>query len=963
MVVMQLLRRHSHGSATAQWPPRRVLGSAVTISAAASFAVVGLGLWWGAHDPPRLHVTATFSGSACCWWQTWVNGAAASEITTFSIRKGTADYVAPLYDRRVLRLRMPIGQSVGGEVTIRRIYITRGRRITDTVDVGKLGLTPYGAERTGRSGAPTFRATRSAPLLDTAVALDTHDSRLRLLATKLAADPVRAIVGLLFVTALLAIAVDATTRRGRVTAAAVVAMVVIVRLLPSLTWHLNPRDSVASAVSHSSYVGDWKSRERLLVYLAVAAAAVSAVASVALYRRSARRTVDAAAPQAPLRAGSGRRRTIAVTTASVLLVAGTLPNLRDLIGGTPRYQPAWDANNIIFWRYLHVHVGLRPIRDFFWPYGFQWLFYGHIPWGAQPPAASNSPIGLTTYGAYGLFWVVLLIGSYWFLSLYGPQKLLGPYVALAALVELSVLSGYFWFDMRYIAPVAAVMVYAGLRQSEPAFSGRRMLFAGTLAAVALLEIAQLVYALVPICVIAFNRLLITRDRTKNARQTILIEIGTVAGPVTAAALTYAATGTLRPTATYYRQLSAIASADAFPSQIDQWISHPVSIDALLFWCIPLAIVVGVAGAITSRDGLRGAYVAIAALGTLSLMIMQKQVLRPSIAPQIWLPAIFPLVVLLAIEGLKRERRFRIPGAVAVGSIAASFLVAGGAASSARSIMRAPAAAASDVRASLEDGAAFRRTDSLAFSSEAFDNFQSYRPVAAALRRIPKQRRRLWILGDDSPLIMMTGGSWSYYFTDLYDTAPIAFQKEVIDRLERYPPTRTVWNFAPSAMVFDAVPQVVRAPLLFTWAVQHLVPATTINMFAILRRRAVNEPIALGWWRRRIGESVDLGHVPIVATLPERSCSRVGSCGSYAVVTVPAADPVPIAFDVPVRIGNLAFDVKFAAAPGVRRYVVPLHRLWFWAAAPAAAQRVVIKNAQPGTDVVVQRREDDPNRLY
>jgi hypothetical protein len=135
------------------------------------------------------------------------------------------------------------------------------------------------------------------------------------------------------------------------------------------------------------------------------------------------------------------------------------------------------------------------------------------------------------------------------------------------------------------------------------------------------------------------------------------------------------------------------------------------------------------------------------------------------------------------------------------------------------------------------------------------------------------------------------------------------------------------------------------------------------MFAILRRRAVNEPIALGWWRRRIGESVDLGHVPIVATLPERSCSGVGSCGSYAVVTVPAADPVPIAFDVPVRIGNLAFDVKFAAAPGVRRYVVPLHRLWFWAAAPAAAQRVVIKNAQPGTDVVVQRREDDPNRLY
>jgi len=891
----------------------------------------------------------------------WVNGADANEITTFTIRRGTSDYVAPLYTSRVVRLRMPLGQMRGGTATIRRIYVTRGRRTVDLAKVPTLKITTYGAAREGNSGA-RFRATSSYPFLDVVVNLEPHQSRVQRVAAKLAADPIRAIVGFLLMAALATVAVGATTRRGAATIWAVVATVILVQLLPSLTWHLGPRDSVATAVSHSSYVGVWKARERLLLNLAFCVAVLAATASALLWRRRSPLDDEARSARSPQRGQSRRWGPVAVASACLVLLAAALPNLRDLIRGAPRYQPAWDANNLIFWRYLQLQSHLRPIRDFFWPYGYQWLFYASVPWGAQPPASARSPIGLTTYFAYGFFWVALLVGSYWFISLYAPQKVLKPFIALAALLELAVLSGDFWFDMRYVAPLAAVMVFAGLGQDDRLLLGRRVFAGATLAAVALLEVAQVVYAIAAICLLAAYRMVNARGHGRETVTRVLVEAATIALPVFVAAATYAISGALRPTVTYYRQLGAIAAADGFPSQIDQWIKNPASVDAVLFWCVPLAVAIGITGAITSSRPLRSAYMVVAALGVLSFAVTQKQVLRPSIASQIWLPCVFPLGVLLVVEGLKTQNRFRLPGVVAVAAIAATFFAVGGVSSSTGLIVHSPARAVSDIRALVADRKAFRRTNSTTFAPQAFENFGAYEPVAKALRAIPQRHRRFWVLGDDSPLVMMTGTSWPYYFTDLYDSAPIAFQKEILTRLERYPPTRTIWNFAPSAMAFDQVPQVVRTPLLFTWAVQHLVPSSTIGTFAILRMRRARESLALGWWRRRIGESIDLGQVPTIATLPKRACSTSSTCGSYAIVTVPERQPVPVAFDIPVRAAHLKFDVKFAAAPGVRRYVVPLDRLWFWASAKVD-RRVVTSNPQLGARVVVVHRRTDPNRLY
>jgi hypothetical protein len=175
-----------------------------------------------------------------------------------------------------------------------------------------------------------------------------------------------------------------------------------------------------------------------------------------------------------------------------------------------------------------------------------------------------------------------------------------------------------------------------------------------------------------------------------------------------------------------------------------------------------------------------------------------------------------------------------------------------------------------------------------------------------------------------------------------------------------PPTRVVWNFAPWQMSFDGVPHVVRVPLLFSWAVDHLVHERIIGTHAILRPRQPGEAIDLAWWRARLGVTVDLGHVPESTHLPSKPCSEGPHCRTYLVVRVQSEEPGSVT--VPVHVRGLLFNVAFETASSVATYVVDLDRVWFWSLSSPSTQRSV-ESELAGVDVTVVRREQSPNVLY
>jgi hypothetical protein len=182
----------------------------------------------------------------------------------------------------------------------------------------------------------------------------------------------------------------------------------------------------------------------------------------------------------------------------------------------------------------------------------------------------------------------------------------------------------------------------------------------------------------------------------------------------------------------------------------------------------------------------------------------------------------------------------------------------------------------------------------------------------------------------------------------------------VDELDAQPPARAVWN--PSESSFDGVPQVLRVPLIFDWAVQHLVPERTVGSFEILRPRKPSERIATRWWRDRLGATANLGHIPQYVHPSGRTCSNGDStCRSYAIVTFAGRD-LPQSATVAMSVGGLAFSVRFAPDPATHVYAIDLDRLWFWHNAPPSARRVIDARSVPGASVVTVRRSAG-SRLY
>jgi hypothetical protein len=942
---------------------KRPLAATAVVGIVAFVASAAI-LAWGRHDRPVLRFAVAFSQNDCCSWQVWVNGTTLRDVTVLPMQWGReATYSVPLFTSRVVHLRMPLGQTPGGTITLRRIWITRGSTTVSEVDPSTLSVTPYFATKRAVPNGVAFTATSSAPFLDVPVVLDTRESSFRLFVARVASEPLTTLVGLLLAGVVLT-AAFALSSRQRLMLVSLAVTALVVRGLPWLSWRLPLRDSVAQSVGFASYQGLWKTREEFVLDAAALAALLIPIVIVVGARVLQRRrnadapepAVEAPAADVPARP-LPRKIAAAMIAAPVALIAlASLPNLRLLIGGPPQYEPSWDANNLIFWHYLIAAKHLEPMTDFWWPYGFQWLFDKPVPWG-----------DLMSYGIYVTLWSFLAVGSYFTLArFFSGRALVIRYLLLAAFWVSVSFAGFAPLVTRYVAPLGVVLLFTAIPAAERFASWRRLAFAAALAEVALFELAQAAYALVPIAfVLAAGFVFAYGAGRRVAALELLRGIASVAAGLLLATLGYVFTGELGGTASYYRQFSALRVTYSLPGQLDAWVTHPTGLDGFLFWSVPIALTLAAYGVIARRDRARPLYVVMVALGILGLMIMQKQTIRPSISPQIWFPVAFPLAFWAVAEVRLPPLRRWIGIAACAGAIAAVVLVSGGYRAGWDAVRGAPHRLSQSVGALVHDRSAFAATAGKTYVPAAFDKFTTYKPVVAALRKIPAVRNGgpVWILGDDSPITMMLGHSWPYYFSDLYDTSPIAFQKDVIRRLGRTPPVRVVWNFAPPAMIFDTVPNVVRVPLLYDWAVTHLVPESTVGTFAILRSRHGDEPVALAWWRRRIGLAVDLGHIPVVAQLPQRACAAGHPCGSYLVESVPEGRPIPAAFDVPIRVAGLSFDVKFTAAPGDRRYIVPLDRLWFWSAAPRSARRIVRTGDAGGAVTTVVRRQRDLGTLY
>ena len=912
----------------------------------------GVSGWSRAGGTPTLNVEIAFNQTACCDMQIWVNDPGPGP-PIHSIESGkTHVYKAPFWASRIDQIRLPVGQSERNRFVVRRIWVSQGSRVVAELPAAELKrvIVPTGAKAIPDPSGAAFQATGPTPFLTADVAIDTGQSPLAVVVSRATEKSRPTTVFLLVLGALLTALVGFAAGRQWTGIVAIVGMIATLVVLP---WVISPdafRDQVNLAVGNAPYNGVSKFRQQLLFALTVAGAAlvpvIAAFAGAWLRRRSGRPpSTVATAPDERAHLSRAARISLAAVPGVVALVAA-LPDLRLLAAkATAVYEPGWDANLILFWRYLVQETDLVPVKDYFWPYGFQWLFTLPVPTGA-----------LISYVTFTSLWALVGIGSYMTLSRYfAGRSLVARSLLLSALPVLVLLGGDGQVESRYIAPTALVLLFAGIREGERVLSWRRLLFALALVMVVLLEVAQAIYALPAIVVLAAARAWVEPGE-RRARQ-LLAQVGTVAVPLGVAAAVLAATDTLSRTLDWYGAGRALNATYGFPKPIDAWAHDPTDVSGFVYWAVPLGICLGVYAVAARRGKPQSIGCVVVALGIATTVMMQKQVLRGIDDPNLWFPSIFVLAFWAVSEiSSPAVWRWASVGAVA-GVLAALTVTSGNAKSGWRLVSAAPRTLAHDV-SFLADG----RRSGDEFAAERFVKAPDYQAVVDALRQNQRIREGapVWTLGDDAILTVMLGQNWLYYYSDLYDTSPIAFQQEVIARLTKQPPERVVFNSAPPSMTIDTVPHVVRVPLLFQWAVQNLVPEQEVGTFGILRARAPAEPPALAWWRERIGPDVNLGHVPRLAREHGSPCAGGDGCGTQLEVRL-LGPTRPATVTVPLEVGGLDFSVTFDTSKGTR-FMIPLDRLWFWHGAAPETRRVGAVGVE-GIDVTELRRTDDGQWLY
>jgi hypothetical protein len=630
---------------------------------------------------------------------------------------------------------------------------------------------------------------------------------------------------------------------------------------------------------------------------------------------------------------SARRLTIGGTAAVILTL---LPDLQQVLirESSGLLPPGWDVANLITWDYL-LQEGLKPMGDFWYPYGGFWLM-------------QDFPTGPVVRFVWQGSLLAVAAWSLWRLVGPRPGRIT---LCLVAIVAVGLLDAegilyppIFW---RYLPGFILPLTYAAvgpLRHRRLTFG--HLVLAAVCAATAVMEADVLVIGLGGAAFVALGELFFEPDIRgwRRVSRALAVDLVPVAAGVAVMLLFWVATGAFEQSARWYagfQSVSAYSAAEEDVLGALAGLSVGPSIVTLLATVPALVLIAGFAHRRSAGPSATTTSRLLFAAAGASGVILAKHLVRP----QSWIVLVIPLVALLwtvILQWRPRALPTGIAAGLSIGAVLAVLQLNGNVkpTSFARDVAKLPVRVVDDFRVVLErdelHAAANRRFAPARFAAlpEKLYIADKVGSALAGPGAAPGDNR-FATLGDAQILYVLFHQRPPDYIT-LYDASPRSEQRRLIDSLSEMRPARLVWR---RDLNVDLVPYWVRNPLVFAYAIQHYVPESERDPMDLLRLRRPGEPVALGYWRKRLGRDVSLGGIPSYSRgADHRHCQSSPGCAPYAIVSGhPHTDGTEIRVRVDGRGGP--YGVTFATRKGVGRYAIRLDRLWYWPLAGARTVRV------------------------
>lgn len=724
------------------------------------------------------------------------------------------------------------------------------------------------------------------------------------------------------------------------------------------------------SVGLAAYTGYPKSREFLGPWLLL----LVCLALPYVFHRFGRAKTGAELAEKPLSQGAPK---VWIVHAAVLLflLLYLQPNLWGglvALGQATYSHYEWDGLNSLSWSYM-VNAGLRPFKDFWYPYAGIYARLLPFPVGAMAQLAED----------------VLVL---WFLYLglfYATGRRIAHTLSLYALVLVAAFLNWIpnWF--RYLLALDVALLHIAISDAKRFDWKRHLLFTGCVAFAFFCEPSQVAYAAIgilvytaltlrPLCLQAASTRVLT-DILPVLKQRLLYTGAPILAGVAASMLVYGINGMLPGLWDFETSLGDLADYGAFPADVASWVAPVLRPDAV-FLMLFLLIAYGTYRWLRRGDKLGSVLLMICMIG---FVVMQKQILRPHAMTQV---RIYPYIGLL-IYGLimwrERPRAARPAIAIFAGC------VFGLAASQhffqsvyRQAIVDAGRIASGNLDTLIHRGAEIRAANADRYARHRFRGFDEQNAVIDTLlgEYGLQPQDRIYVLGDDSSFYILLNRP-EPYLSNAYNASPIYEQEHVVEWLRRERPRFVVWP--PADRSYDLVPHMVRVPLIYSYIVEHYEFLRSVGRHQILTALAAGRRPDVSYWRGALGDTIDLGHVPRLARLSSYAGCRAGSpCEDILVVSYPRAAGVlkgwhagllpagtsnrgaagPLNQKTSLLIATTAgdFRLQFDLAPGAGEYVVHLERLWFWNVVQTPA-RIQPENAGP--QARIERRREPRPVLY
>jgi hypothetical protein len=623
-----------------------------------------------------------------------------------------------------------------------------------------------------------------------------------------------------------------------------------------------------------------------------------------------------------------------LVVSSVAAVAlGALTMLPDLdavsrVAQSGVFPLSWDTDNLLSWQAFAAD-GLRPMVDYFFPYGMQHVFTSTLLEGP-----------LLTF-LLQLSLLALLARALWVL---GARRLGPPLAVVSAVVLLgspvvsaevlpvepfalgvgSDVVGDVW---RYLVPVVVALLFAGLDLRARRIGLDAALF-GVVATLAMfLELALFGYAMLGVLAVTLLEVGVERVRTRAeaaafARGLALSAVIPVVGLVSWFVVEHVS-GRWPATSEWFFSPTPVSNASAAPTQMVDVFERVFSAEFVLVTAPVFAVVLAVVLGASGRAALRAPARYAAAIGAVTTAVVLKDLVRPAATAWLFLPLLL-VIGTVALVPVGRHAADAAARALLAGVVVAVAIVGGSLQDSATALRELPGRVRRDAAVVVSGRDNVARAERARFASARFEG-RGEPLVVDAIDPILGPGDRVYVLGDAQVTYALLRQN-PYFHVTAYDGSPIDAQRRVVASLRRDPPAVVVWN--PANTTFDFVPQIVRTPLVYNWVIEHYRPESSAAGYEILVPRQAEEPIPWAFWRRTLGRAVDLGAVAAAADLPdEGACAD--TCVEYLVVDLPSAPAHEVSRDVDVIVGDRRYTIRMLTLPGHAEYVVRLDRLWFW----------------------------------